>query len=231
MKRTLLVIGARKGSLGSHIWQYLASITPRPDWVNATTAGISGDERMDMDITHHSSLVHLFQTPYTDVVCTVGVNDPEAGFEWHMEHNAIGPLNAVEAWAMGWMERHRPSDTPINFVLISSNSAHIARSPSAPYCASKAALSMGVRCLGRKYSRDTEGGIRIWGYEPGYLAGTPMSARTDEPDWDAWGDPHRIPAGGPGMSPRLLGRRIAEDVLYYGEMMQATMQRIDMGDQ
>jgi NAD(P)-dependent dehydrogenase (short-subunit alcohol dehydrogenase family) len=224
--RRLLIIGAREGSLGWHC-AAVARNVPTPEW-EVITAGISGDEDMTLEATDWESGVLMYRQPFTDVICTVGVNDPEAGLDYHLQINCVAPISLAECWLGGWREYHdeRDHDGPLNFVAISSNSAQVPRSPSMPYCASKAALSMAIRVLGRKAAMEGSGRVRIWCYEPGYITGTPMSARLDE----AVPRPHRIPSGGPGMDARLLAHRIVTDVAWYGEMMQATAQRIDMGD-
>lgn len=107
-------------------------------------------------------------TDYDNLVITMGVNMTEDEDPWgykQMEVNYHGPM----ALAREWQRLGKPG----HCVVISSNSAHIARSPSAGYCASKAALSMGIRCV----ARDSEVGV-FYAWEFGLLEGTPMTADT-----------------------------------------------------
>lgn len=230
MDRKLLIIGARTGGLGAHMAEEARQLEPRWGDGRVVTAGVSGDEDTYVDITDATTWTTLILNgQFTDVVCTVGVNDPQFGFDWHLKVNASGPLQFCDWWAFECAKQIEEG-IPFNFVGISSNSAHVPRSPSAPYCASKAALSMGLRTLGRKYARQTGGQVRIWGYEPGWLEGTPMSKDSAEALSDGF-SPHRIPAGyDAGINPKLLCSKILDDMIIYSEMLQCTMQRIDMGD-
>lgn len=105
---------------------------------------------------------------FDNVVCTIGLNLPDGDDllgDNQMLVNYHAPLALMNEWARLEKEGH--------FVVISSNSAHIARSPSLGYCASKAALSMAVRCMARK----GHPGI-FYAWEFGLLEGTPMTAET-----------------------------------------------------
>jgi hypothetical protein len=213
--RSLLVMGARHGSLG----YYIANQAKR-DWATVATAGISGQEDTTIDVVDDVALDKLLNdTAWTDVVCTIGINGQEP--LWRMMLiNAQIPLVAAEWWAR---EAESLEVGHVSFVGISSNSAHVPRSNSAGYCASKAALSMGLRCLGRKYAK-RGGKVRIWGYEPGFLEGTPMSTE------HVFDPPHRMPQGGKGIDPELLAMRIVQDLYTHSALMMGTMQRIDAGD-
>lgn len=105
-------------------------------------------------------------SPYDNVLITMGVNMSEDEDPWgykQMEVNYHGPVALMDAWARLGKEGH--------CVVISSNSAYLARSPSRGYCASKAALSMAVRAQSRKGYP----GI-FYAWEFGLLEGTPMTA-------------------------------------------------------
>jgi NAD(P)-dependent dehydrogenase (short-subunit alcohol dehydrogenase family) len=113
------------------------------------------------------------------------------------------------------------------FVAVSSNSAHVARSESAGYCASKAALSMAVRCAARRYAPLNT--FRIWGYEPGLILDSPMteavrmSVRPDVPL-------HRIP-GNHTLRRGDLAQRIVDDIASGDRWLNGCMLRLDGGEQ
>lgn len=232
-KGTLLVLGARHNSLGD----YVAMEAVDRDW-RVQTAGIPvrGElyENVECDITQPGHVVKLLSAERFDsVVCTVGINPLVHGVErlWDdkckevFDVNYHGPMNFLRMWlAQGnrgraalWGTRH--------FVAISSNSAHIARSPSVDYCASKAALSMGIRSMARRHAKE---GVAIYAYEPGWLNGTPMS----DAIMDAFGDDedlHRIPHGN-GIPPQTLAAMIVRN-LETGMVLNGCCLRVDGGEQ
>lgn len=228
--RKLLIIGSQPHSLGAAI----EDEARRDDWWKTVwTAGISGHEREEFNVLwHHDKFSLIRETKFTDVICTVGINLPDYGHENYptLDHqlmvNAYGPIRLAQYWA-GISRYYNIGH--VSFVAISSNSAHVPRSTSVGYCASKAALSMGLRCLGRQYAKETPGEgaqVRIWGYEPGYIFGTPMSKEKfgiSKPN-------HRMPDGRYGLYSAQLASRILDDVWHHSSMMMATMQRIDAGD-
>jgi NAD(P)-dependent dehydrogenase (short-subunit alcohol dehydrogenase family) len=147
-----------------------------------------------------------------------------------MDVNYFGAMNVLDHWAVQWRAlgwkagMHRPT-----FVAVSSNSAQLARSRSLAYCASKAALSMAIRCAARELAPHS---VNIWGVEPGWISDTPMSeavhARIVA---EQRGLPnHRIP-GGREVHRRELGRFIAEHVSHEWDWMNGCMLRLDGGDQ
>lgn len=124
----------------------------------------------------------LAQLKPDHIVVTAGVNDPFYGgdptdwYERHFALNTIGPMRLLQAWQnvlkgeQGYAGVH-------HYVAISSNSARVPRSNSAAYCASKAALSQALRVKAREVGPD--GNLAVYGYEPGLLAGTPMTKDTE----------------------------------------------------
>ena len=171
----VLIIGSQQGSLGEAIGNHL--------FVNGyqvRTAGISGEEEYDLNLYADSTdrLLTVLRVVRPDhIVCTAGRNEPDPGsvdvrgwYENAFGANVIGPMRLLHAWyerggEEGWAKRH--------YVAVSSNSARVPRTGSGPYCASKAALSMALRCAAREYA--TVGGPTVWGVEPGLIAGTPMT--------------------------------------------------------
>lgn len=221
----VLIVGARKDSLGDCIRRAM------PKRAAVTVAGIS-TEPLHLDVCDVRRCEEVIrEVDPTHIICTAGVNQglPFYANGWetnardHMDANFIGPMNlltAFEEWLMG---------APGTFVAISSNSAHIARSNSAAYCASKAALSMGLRCAARDLTRASKP-LRVWGYEPGALAGTPMTKAVA----------HALERGVPmsrmltspaGLLPHDLARIVARDVLDASEVLHGCMVRLDNGDQ
>lgn len=230
---TLLVVGARAGSLGAAIAEEWATYG-QP----VVTAGISGEEDRHLDlvrnsITAMSGLIREVQPVH--VVCTVGINEPQEGVDplhWyrkHLEVNAIGPLRLLDAfaeWAQGQLSE---TSGPRHYVAISSNSAFLPRTASAAYCASKAALSQGIRVEGREAC----GGDRGWvayGYEPGLLAGTPMTADSEARFSGAL---HRMRGErvARGIAPEALAEVVVSNLRGLGgPMLNGTLVRFDGGE-
>lgn len=220
-----LVVGAREGSLGEAIAESLGV-----QGMDVVTSGISGEDRA-MDILVKSDVRRVLKRVEPNLlVCTAGINrradflgddDFDHELVWHLTTNAAGVLMLLREFV------NRPMCAR-QFVAVSSNSAHIARGGSAPYCASKAALSMGLRVA----ARECKGSPVIWGVEPGYVDGTPMSAETK---FNFAGALHRIP----GVNDRAgLGRNeIANHIVALalngmsGMALNGCMIRLDGGEQ
>ncbi len=240
----LLVIGARVGSLG----HYVAEIAAKQGW-SVTTAGISGDENIDFDITDYASVYALFgESPERhSIVCTAGANI-EGGItdkqlygklEMAMAINAVGPMHVLHAWQEWWLHNidetymagssEVPQDAPevpMHFVAVSSNSAHIARSQSITYCMSKAALSMGIRCAARELAGTW---LNVWGVEPGWLSGTPMSKEVNA-RFEYGAPRHRIP-GDRTVDPAALAHFIVGGLRNPYSSLNGCMLRMDGGEQ
>ena len=236
----LLVVGARKGSLGSWVAQIAGQ---SGDWI-VTTAGVSGEEKLELDITNYTDVEVLFNedaTPWHSIVCTAGVNlDCSIRDEIFygqlaesMMTNATGPLHLLHRWQDWWLnnldglgiEEETPA-VPMHFVAVSSNSAHIARSQSLAYCASKAALSMGIRCAARELAGTW---LNVWGVEPGWLSGTPMSKEVNQRF--EYGQPrHRIP-GDRTVDPAALAHLIVGGLRNPYSSLNGCLLRIDGGEE
>lgn len=229
---SMLVVGAQPLSLGWHITRQA-----RHQGWHVTTAGISGEEdipRFDITKPLHRHNVLKNGLRFDAIVCTAGVNLDggirhktwDYDVETHLLVNAGGPLGLLKQWVDA-MEEDGVALYGRSFVAVSSNSAHVARSQSAGYCASKAALSMGLRCAARELA-DT--GLNVWGVEPGWIKGTPMSERVQErlgPDVA----PHRIP-GGRSLRPWWLAEFIINNINHVSRSpLNGCMLRIDGGEQ
>jgi NAD(P)-dependent dehydrogenase (short-subunit alcohol dehydrogenase family) len=221
------ILGARKGSLGAALKDVIRSAGD-----NAITWGITNDE---------DNKISDFDPSACNVICTIGINEPydlavnsTADLEWTMEHNLMVPLRYFQQWLTTPIR-----ETPVTgsnprgrFVFISSNSAHIARSGSLSYCASKAALSMAVRVAARDISAHRGGrGVwdrrYVWCYEPCWIEGTPMSQEVlDRLDGNL---AHRIP-GGKGVSRHRLAQLI-HDNMRQEMVLHGACIRVDLGDQ
>lgn len=186
-KRNLLIIGAKPNSIGEAVLEAADN-----DW-NIYTAGVS-DEGSYLDVgawagtsAKRAIAEVIGMAPMHAVVCTAGINHEAtlAVDDWALgdleesfQVNVLGPLAVLEQWLRYWEQDgglHRGEDDEnLHFVMMSSNSAGVVRSTGLPYNASKAALSMAVRCVARSVARrDTR--ISVYGYEPGWVEGTPMS--------------------------------------------------------
>lgn len=227
----VLVIGARQDNLGEAIADNAALFHPSVQVETADRDPHTWGHEIDVTDLGSISTV-LSSVEPTVVVYSAGVNFEDAGpdtFFRQMEVNFYGAMLVFEEWLAQTGMAESPSKYNHGFVTISSNSAHVARSTSAGYCASKAALSAWTRCTGRRYAG---GQPSVWGYEPGWVSGTPMSRNVQSRV--ASGVLHRIP-GGKGINKSLLGRRIAEDMIramVHGDnSLNGTMIRCDGGDQ
>lgn len=226
---TVLIVGARVRSLGAALARELSSH-------DVLTAGVSGEEDARLDLVHDD--LHAFMKRHRPdhVVCTAGINSRRAdldhdGLVWwgdHMMANVVGPMRLLEAY-VGIRMRPDLAVRLGHFVGVSSNSAHIPRTGSGPYCASKAALSMGLRVAAREAAREGMSHI-VYGYEPGLLRGTPMTAETEA----------RLP-GVPltrmrgagvqnGLSVRALARHIGANLRSGGVELNGCMLRLDAGE-
>jgi NAD(P)-dependent dehydrogenase (short-subunit alcohol dehydrogenase family) len=238
--RRLLVVGAQPTSLGAWVATSATMLSFGVPW-DVTTAGI-GDEMLRLDVTWSDEQLYPFLEewgPFHAVVCTAGLNPPggsiadvpgPAGLMEAMAVNYLGHMNLLYNWLRYWHEGSElDSAPPLSWVSISSNSAHIARTKSMAYCASKAALSMAIRVAGREVAG---GPFSVYGYEPGWLDGTPMSeAKRAELD-DRGLNPkatHRIP-GGQGVDPIQLAGMIVGNLNNDRALNGCTL-RVDGGEQ
>jgi NAD(P)-dependent dehydrogenase (short-subunit alcohol dehydrogenase family) len=189
-----------------------------------------------LDVLEREQIAHVINAVRpSQVVCTAGINVPfslraegmPGGMEAHFAVNALGPMQVLQEWV------HMLESTevgtmpgPKQFVAISSNSAHIARRQSIAYCASKAALSMALRCAAREIAGE---GMLVYGYEPGLMAGTPMTAGSA----DAFpGALHRMPGVKPdGLSTLDMAGTIVANLTRPNMALHGTMLRLDAGEQ
>lgn len=227
---TLLVVGAAIDSLGEAVAE--AADDGPYSFTDIVTAGITplepgadgeakaGDptvyEDYKMDLRHIASIKQVLWEVKPDVlVCTAGVNTPvsitdtfaDLVMEEAFHTNVIGVMALLRNFILAEGSGYWNGAVKKKFVAISSNSARIPRRKSLAYCASKAALSMALRVAARELA-DT--GVAVWGYEPGLLAGTPMTQEAQA----VWSGPlHRmrgVPVG--GLDARLFAQFILHDV-------------------
>lgn len=245
MKKYALVVGARPYSLGEAVVSRLQG----EGWTVRTAGLHHEDYRLDIHdeakcngmlqshAKEHGAIPHA-------VICTAGVNDA-LPFDAKLKNglwgdildnslsvNATGPLTLLRAYArvaenvQSMEETLGGSPGPRHFVAISSNSANIARTRSVAYCASKAALTMGVRVAAREYAPDRC--LSAYVYEPGWIEGTAMSMDvTERLGKDA--APHRIPAG-QGIGIDSFSRMIVNN-LDTGMDLNGCALRVDGGEQ
>jgi len=244
----MLVVGARKGSLG----HWVKAIALERGW-DAYSAGVSGEEDFKLDVANHADVYAMFGPEdnglpeWHSVVCTAGVNyegsvqdqSIRGKLDQSFLINATGPLHLLHVWAEWWLyhldETFMLTDEntgqqipafPLHFVGVSSNSAHVARSQSLAYCASKAALSMGIRCAARDLASTW---LNVWGVEPGWLSGTPMSKEVNQRF--GMGVPrHRIP-GDRTVDPSALAHMIVRNINNWYSSLNGCMLRLDGGEQ
>lgn len=239
VKPNVLVVGADNDSLGQAIVRELDEC----DWQfgSVVTAGISGIEEVKMDVRRNARIAEVLAHYLPDiVVCTVGVNDPVAVTDAFLptrlsaafETNVTGPMELLGQFTSSPV-RHERIGMVKKFVAISSNSARIARRNSVAYCASKAALSMALRVAARELA--ATGQVMVWGYEPGLLAGTPMTQQVSQakefPGVGTRGM-HRMPGVPPeGLPPQDLARRIVQDLATFSYANNGLLIPFDAGEQ
>lgn len=233
-KPNVLVVGARKGSLGMAIAE---EIRENEEWLfgDVVTAGVSGEDyRLDLMVTTRIAEV-LSEVRPDIVVCTVGINQPAPitdAFLPAVLHNSFatnvtGPIDLLRHFVGSPVRLERTSNIK-KFVAISSNSARIPRRNSVAYCASKAALSMALRVAARELA--AKGDVMVWGYEPGMLDGTPMSREVLR-EFPAGSAMHRMPGVPPeGIPPQELARRVVHDLGDSGYGTNGTMVPFDAGE-
>lgn len=179
---------------------------------------------MDIQVTAHIRQV-LDKVQPSHIICTAGINEPQpfVSHDWSLFAdrawlvNAMGPLRLLHEWLS-----HRPQG---QFIVVSSNSASIPRRQSAPYCMSKAALSMGIRCV----ARELGGTPLVYGYEFGLLAGTPMTVQSGA---DFAGPLHRmVGVRGEGLSVSTAARHITDNLMHGSEELNGCLLRMDAGEQ
>ena len=228
----LLVVGARPGSLGAAVKELAQS--SEFGW-DVVTAGVA-DEEHTLHLVHQTQgqIEGLLRQVSPDaIVCTAGINKPRRQYGdtggWYADHfsvNCVGPMRLLDAWlAFG-------PDTEVpwaHYVAISSNSARIPRSQSAAYCASKAALSMSMRCRARDIA-----GVKLpmsaYVYEPGLIQGTPM---TEETARRFPGKPlHRMHGVGveDGLSAYGLASHVVRNIAFGGPELNGACLRLDAGE-
>lgn len=224
----VLVVGAQRGSLGQHV-----SEVAEGTGFTALEAGVAG-EPVYLDVRDDVSIHRVLSKWQPEhIVCTAGINPPhEVPLSHAMEEafavNATGPMRLLAAFHAQTRAKE-PVGAWRHFVAVSSNSAHVARSKSLAYCASKAALSMAIRCAAREIVRD-ETGLLTWCVEPGLLDGTPMT-RDTEAGFE--GALHRIPGLAPreGLEPLNVARFIVTALHAGGHEMNGVCLRLDGGEQ
>lgn len=216
----VLVVGAREGSLGEAV----SDILSEHYQVEVMTAGISGEDYL-LDVTEAFTAL---PEDIHHVVCTVGINLHDDQ-DWlgirQMQINYFGVMRLMQVAL-----RYLP--TGGHFVAVSSNSAHIARTGSVGYCSSKAALSMGIRCVARQISKDEQRKERpiVYGWEFGLLEATPMTAdvtRRVGPDVPLT----RMPGLPNGIPVDVAAQHVCDTLAHGWHELSGVMLRLDAGEQ
>ncbi len=219
------IYGALPGSLGANIKKSL------PD-ADVTTLGPSHPfgnyHDVEFDVTD-SGEDHLEK--FDNVVVTIGINLPDEEDYLGMRQMTVNYFGVIKM-ADRWAGLRKPGQ----FVVIGSNSAHIARSSSIGYCASKAALSMGIRCLARREAAripDERGFDEVgifYAWEFGLLMGTPMTADVAlrvGPDAPLT----RMPGLADGIPAEVAAHHVANTLRYGWRELNGTTLRLDGGEQ
>lgn len=215
---TLLIFGARKKSIGDAVRKMWIDMF---DDSHVVTAGLSGDEEIDGMAADEDWVRAVIEKVQPDrILVTIGVNQPRGEgdlYSWlstAFETNVSLPMSILETW----IDVDPPKGA--HFVVMSSNSAVIPRSQSMAYCASKAALSMAVRCAARDLQK-AKMDLTVYGWEPGLVKGTPMS--------EGRGGTRML--GLPeGISRRALAHQIVSALAFGGAEYSGVLVRLDNGE-
>jgi len=236
MRRSMLVIGGA-GGLGSAVAQQARDL--KTWYVQVADSRPSAATHLTVDVGNAAQVGSLFRTegPWDTVVYCAGVSGmakvPGISLHRTVQHaaevNYEGAVNALQWWAKQAIDRNfNTDDAPDlqHFVVVSSNSAHIARSGSLAYCASKAAVSMAVRVAARELAT-TE--LNVWGVEPGFILDTPMSERFRQ---NYTGPSHRIPGGDArALTKDSLAAFILQTITLDAPWINGCMLRLDGGEE
>lgn len=207
------------------------------------TAGVGPDEQRKMDVRYADDIHRVLEDVRPQhVVCTVGVNMPahHVAPMWlpnladSLYVNVVGVAHLLQAWLLRDLPAGAEGEGAAmgHFAVVSSNSAHLARTQSAPYCASKAALSMLVRCVARETARGDEYGRfdrLVYAYEPGLIdtmATQEVRVRLGDKEM------HRMQGVGPdGMSKEWVAGVIVRNLIHGNAALNGLTMRIDGGEQ
>lgn len=229
-----MIFGAREGSLGAEIKEEMECVGRELlSGMTVVTAGISGEDlRLDASDRFFETDVYnsVMEEQPNIIAITTGVNEPGGVariplIKKNMDINFFGPMRILAS-----VDMISPPFRPAAIAVISSNSAHIARRGSVGYCSSKAALSMGIRCVARDWATDLNK-PRLWGYELGLLKGTPMTQGTEARFGPAQS---RMLGAEAGLEPSAVAQRIAADLTGSSALLKAlngTCIRLDAGEQ
>lgn len=228
----LLIVGARTGSLGDMVGREASDRLQ--GFSKIMTAGVGGEDYR-LDVRNSGSVHEVLSATEPDVVvCTVGVNQPASLTDTYLglrmqeafHVNVVGIMLLLQQFVT---LREGEGSIRKAFVAISSNSARIPRSSSLAYCASKAALSMAIRVAARELAVAGNETV-VWGYEPGLLAGTPMTHETERAFADS--PLHRMKGiERTGLRVTDLARMIVDDVVAVPRGLNGVMIPYDAGEQ
>lgn len=230
--RRAMVVGAAEGSLGEAL-----ILKGREFGWEMISAGPNGNEDVYFNALveeDDETLLSAFHAWDIDTVfCTIGVNEPavdgslaQVDFDAWMARsfavNAIAPMRLLRMFNMHLSSTLRDHGV---FVAVSSNSAHIARSNSMAYCASKAALSMAIRVAAREGKGHPS---IVYGYELGLLRGTPMTRATEA----RFGPSQtRMPGAPAGLNAQQVAAQIVAQAGVGGQALNGSLLRLDAGEQ
>lgn len=139
--------------------------------------------------------------------------------------NACLPLLIAQEWHLQLKDVARDVTRRRTFSAVSSNSAHIARRSSLAYCASKSALSMGLRVMARELAGSP---FLVFGYEPGLVRGTRMSQETEATFGPA---ATRMPGASAGLHVADVADQIVALVCTASLASNGILYRMDAGEQ
>lgn len=232
---TIMVVGTAAGSFGAKLYDAFAAEMSEEDEYSGWSLVPAGVPRqneklvstVEYDVTwplaRHYEVMRAVK-PY-HVIYAVGMNltDTEGvlgkSAELHFELNARCFLDVAQAFKTVAFPGSQ-------LVAVSSNSARIPRSPSLGYCMSKAALSMAVRVLARRW----KGEPMVWGLEPGLMNTDATIASVNANTYA--GRAHRMQGvmSTYGLNADQVAETVAHSVLWGGMHLNGALLQMDAGE-
>lgn len=226
-----MVLGAREGNLGDEI----AALLNTDLTFDLRTSSPERQANIhDMNMMEELLIKHRPEV----LVVSAGVNLPDQRGDWAQFYRnteiqmimSASTLSVVNLWMA---TSAAVSDAEHVCVVVSSNSAAVPRAGSAGYCASKAAVSHGMRSLAREASKDPNlQNVSLVTVEPGLIIDTPMTQQwTDKNPGVA---PSRTPSPAGTSAEHLTKRdvaRLVKNIVAHPRAYHGATIRMDRGEQ
>ena len=227
----ILVVGAAPGSFGDYVVGALLSEMHdhQEEYANwqVISSGVHAGADRPYDVywalAQHMDLMREVRPYHVVYAAGMNITDEDGALhlsaDMHLRMNALAFLQVAEAF-------QRVAFPGSQLVAVSSNSAHLPRSPSLGYCMSKAALSMAVQVLARRW----QGEPMVYAYEPGLMNTNATIEAVNGATYK--GAAHRM-RGVPsayGLSAQQVAAMVAQNLLWGGMHLNGALLRVDAGE-